>query len=278
MAVGIVQRETLRMKLRRRLAAALLAVLGPMLAAGPAAADFRDIEGTATYGEQSALPREAVLEVQLLALPSGGPLVSEGEGAPSAPAPTPIASVSVRVLGAKPYPFRLAYDEAIIERGRRYALAARITLGDETVFESAQATPVLTGITDDPPQLMLVRPAPEHPVQPGLENTTWTVTEMAAGDLAPQARAEVEFMVDGAARGSGGCNAFESSYRVEPPQGLSFGEVASTLRGCSAGIQQQDRLVFRALGETRSYEISDRGELLLFDAEGAMLLRLRRKR
>ena len=253
------------MKAMRR--AVVLAGLGCGLLAGPAAAGFADLAGTAGYDERTALPPRAVLEVQLLEL-------AQEEGAE----PLPIATVLVRVLGSQPYPFRLTYDEEMVRRDGDYALAARIVLDGETVFRSAEAVPVFTGLGAGPAEIRMVRPAPEFPVQPGLAHTSWVVTGMAAGELSPQGQAEVAFGEENAASGTGGCNAFEGSYRLEPPHGLSFGEIAATLRGCSPGIAQQERLVFRALGETRRYAIDDAGALVLYDENGEMLLRLRRQR
>ena len=245
---------------------AVAAGLGLALLAGTAAADFEDLAGTAGYDERTALPPRAMLEVQLLELPQA----EEAE-------PLPIATILVRVLGAQPYPFRLTYDDEMVRREGDYALAARIVLDGETVFRSEQAVPVFTGIGAGPAEIRMVRPGPEHPVQPGLEHTSWVVTEMAAGDLAPAGQAEVAFGEDSAASGTGGCNSFEASYRIEPPHDLSFGDIAATLRGCSADIAQQERLVFRALRDTRRYR-AEEGTLVLYDGEGEMLLRLSRRR
>ena len=240
--------------------------LAGALAAGPALADFREIAGTAGYGEKTELPRNAVLEVQLLAV--------GGEGS----APAPIASVSVRILGAEPYPFRLTYDDAMVEEGQDYALAARISVDGETVFKSAEAVPAFPDWTDDAPHVRMIRPEPERAAPPGLEHTSWTVADMAAGDIAPASRAEIAFREAGKAGGSGGCNSFRTSYRLDPPANLSFGEIESTLRGCSAGLAQQERLVFRALSDTRQYQIAEGGDLVLMAEDGAMLLRLERSR
>ena len=239
--------------------------LAAAITAGPALAEFRQVEGTAGFDEQTALPPEAVLEVQLLEL-----------GQEDAPAP--IASISIRALGAQPYPFRLTYDDAMVRNGGEYALAARIAIDGETVFKSTEAVPAFVAWDNDAPHIRMVRPEPERPVQPGLAQTSWSVSEMAAGDLAPASRAQIAFRENGKAGGSGGCNSFTTSYRIDPPAELSFGEIEATLRGCSADLAQQERLVFRALQDTRQYRIDGNGELVLMAEDGAMLLRLERAR
>ena len=246
--------------------AAVLAAVGIGVLAGPAAAGFADLAGTAGYDERTALPPRAVLEVQLLELGE------EGEEA------RPIATGLVRVLGAQPYPFRLSYDEEMVRREDDYALAARIVLDGETVFQSDRAVRVFTGIGAGPAEIRMTRPPPEFELQPSLEHTGWVVAELAAGPLAPATQGELAFGDDNAASGTGGCNAFESSYRIEPPHMLSFGEIAATLRGCSSVTAQQERLIFRALRNTRRYEINDASELVLYDEDGEMLLRLDRRR
>lgn len=253
------------MRVMRR--AVLLTGMALGLVAGPAAGGFADLAGTAGYDERTALPPRAVIEVQLLEL-------GEEEGA----TPLPIATVMVRVLGAQPYPFRLTYDEEMVRREGDYALAARIVLDGETVFRSEQALPVFTGLGAGPAEIRMTRPPPEFALQPDLEHTGWVVAELADDAPATAAQGEVAFGEDNAASGTGGCNAFEASYRLEPPHTLSFGELEATLRGCSPGIAQQERLIFRALRETRRYEITEPGDLVLYDADGEMLMRLDRRR
>ena len=252
------------MRMMRRIA--VLAGVGIGLLAGQAAAGFADLAGTAGYDERTALPERAMLEVQLLDLGEDGA------------EPLPIATVLVRVLGAQPYPFRLTYDEEMVSRDGDYALAARIVLDGETVFQSARAVPVFRGIGAGPAEIRMQRPPPEFETQPNLEHTGWVVAELAAGDLVPATQGELAFGEDNAASGTGGCNAFEASYRLEPPHDLSFGQIEATLRGCSSDTAQQERLIFRALRDTRRYEITDHSDLVLYDEDGEMLLRLARRR
>lgn len=243
------------------MAAALVA------AALPAAAEIRDIEGTATYDERTALPAEAVLEVQLLELPGGEA------------AAVPISQISIRTIGSTPFPFRLAFDDAMIDRRHTYALASRIRLGEETLFRTAEAVPMFAAAAvAGPPVIRMVRAEPPgEEAAPGLADSTWLVTELPGGELVAAAQAELRFGEENEFWGTGGCNDFQSSYRLDPPKGVSFGKLSVTLRGCSGEVAQQERLVMRAVADTRSYEIDGEGLLVLQNAEEVPVLTLKRR-
>lgn len=241
---------------------AILYLAAAIAAAAPAMAEIRDIQGEATYDERLALPAEAVLEVQLLEF---------GEAAT-----VPIASITVRILGNKPYPFRLAFDDAMIDGSKSYALASRIRLGEETLFRTAQGVPMFSSAAvSGPPVVRMVRAEPEGGEPgPGLANSLWRVVDLPGGELAGEARADIRFGEENLMSGTGGCNDFQSSYRLDPPDGVSFGKLSLTLRGCSGPVAQQERLVVRALSRTAKYRVEGDGTLVLMDAEGTELLRL----
>ena len=249
-----------------RLSPSLPLLLLALLLAQPALAEFRDIEGKASYSDRSALPPDSVLEVQLL------------EIAGEETAPLPIASINIRTRGASPFPFRLVYDDGIIDRTRRYALAARIHKDGETLYQNANATPMFTGIDAGPPLILMVRAEPPGgPPQPSLELTEWILSELVDGDVVNASPARLRFGEDSKLSGHGGCNDFTSDFRVEPPKGLSIGKIAATLRGCSADTAQQERLVFRAIEKVRNYQIEG-GDLILMDEADAPLLRFQQSR
>lgn len=231
-------------------------ILGAILAiliAFPAAADLKEVNGTATFGEREVLTPDAVMEVQMLELGTG--------------APEPIASIRIRLAGAKPWPFSLLYDTAMIRQGYSYAIAARISDEGEVKFDTERAIPFATGPGNPaPPQIILTRAEPEDGWdQPPLVRTAWKVISLGPDQpLATAANALLEFD-ETEARGTGGCNDFTTTFRVEPPKGLNFGELGRTLRGCTPATAQQERLVFRALGRTRSYHLLDDGNLILFN-------------
>ncbi len=115
----------------------LLAACGPI---GPAAtkpagpsADAPVVTGTVTYLMRSALPPSAVIEVVLQD-------VSKTD--------VPAEVISTRTIEAKgrqvPIPYVLPYDTAKIDPAHRYVVRATIKDGDQLLFTSAQAYPVIT--------------------------------------------------------------------------------------------------------------------------------------
>jgi len=87
-------------------------------ASNDAKAEFRTLEGTASYRERIGLRPGAILEVELRD-------VSRAD----ARAPL-LASIAVRPTGQVPIPFRLLYDSALIDERMTYAVSAKLKLGD----------------------------------------------------------------------------------------------------------------------------------------------------
>jgi len=105
-----------------------------------------------------------------------------------------------------------------------------------------------------------------------LENTYWKLVQL---DGAPvevfERQREAHLILQPAQRritGSGGCNRFQGSYRLEANK-LSFGQVAATLMACTHGMEQE-RKFLDALARVGRWAVT--GERLeLFDASGAPL-------
>lgn len=91
------------------------------------------VSGTVTYLQRSALPPQALIEVQLVD-------VSRAD----APA-TVVASTTIEAAGRQvPFPFELAYDPAQIEERNTYAVQARITVDGQLRFISTTRYEVIT--------------------------------------------------------------------------------------------------------------------------------------
>ena len=118
--------------MRFRLLAKCLAVGAAMLAAPLGALADVAVTGTAHYPEAVALPPEAVFEAVLADMGEAG--VPEVEiGRTVLPAP-----------GASAIAFRIPYDPATIDGGHRYAVTARVVVGEEALLTSDAGRPVLT--------------------------------------------------------------------------------------------------------------------------------------
>jgi para-nitrobenzyl esterase len=119
-------------------ASAAAAISDPAAARGP-------LTGTATFRERIALPPEAVLEVLL-----------EDVSKADAPAER-IGRALIEGPGNPPIPFEIPYDPSRIVPGHRYAVRARLTVGDKTWFATDRGTPVLAGGSGNDVAILLKR-------------------------------------------------------------------------------------------------------------------------
>ncbi|MBZ9761166.1 YbaY family lipoprotein [Mesorhizobium sp. CA8] len=81
----------------------------------------RTIAGEVTYRERIALPPDAVLVVELADVSL-------------ADAPTVIARRRIAPTGQVPIKFDIGFDPKAVQKGRTYALQARITVGERLMF------------------------------------------------------------------------------------------------------------------------------------------------
>jgi heat shock protein HslJ len=162
----------------------------------------------------------------------------------------------------------MACDQALMDVESAYLAA----LGDVTDYQVSgeRRGLVLTG-GDVALTFRAEQPAAPLP----LENTTWTLTTVAApGSSAVSstvAGTEVTMTLDGGtANGSGGCNTYHASYDTADAA-LSFGPVASTKKMCEQSVADQEHAFFTGLEATASYTVEGE-QLSLLDADGQLLL------
>lgn len=101
------------------------------------------LEGTATYRERIALPPDAVFEAVLQ-------VESRTEAAADV-----LGSAMVDPAGQPPFRFRITYDKAAIQPGRRYAVRATIKQQERLLFATDRGYPVPEG-SDAPLEILLV--------------------------------------------------------------------------------------------------------------------------
>jgi heat shock protein HslJ len=101
-----------------------------------------------------------------------------------------------------------------------------------------------------------------------LEGVYWRLTEFMGETAEPG----VSLTFDGdRLRGEGPCNRYFGAY-VRENDAIGVGAVAATRRGCpNLGFEQR---YFAMLTEVKDYAI-DHGALVLFDADGAPIMRFR---
>jgi putative lipoprotein len=230
------------------LAAAFLAVA--------AAAHAAEIRGTVTYRERMALPPDARLEVDLLD-------VSKADAAAER-----VTGATYAIRHQVPIGFLLPYDPATIDPAHRYALTARILLGEKPMFRSEGTTPVLTQGAGERVDMLLHRAA-EAAELPG----AWIAEEIAGAPVAAGVTSSLTLAADGKAHGTGGCNNFTGGWKRDGAA-LALGPMGATMMACPAPASDQEAAFFHALDATRGFRIED-GRLVLLDAGGAPLARLR---
>lgn len=101
------------------------------------------LEGTAAYRERIALPPDAVFEAVLQDISRA-----------DAPAKV-LGRANIEPAGQPPFRFEIAYDDAAVQPGRRYAVRATVRRQGRLLFTTDRAYPVLGG-GDAPLRLLLV--------------------------------------------------------------------------------------------------------------------------
>lgn len=112
-------------------------------------------------------------------------------------------------------------------------------------------------------------------VPAALADSTWLVEDIGGVGIAGGARATLSFHTDGRVAGSGGCNRYSGSLLISGEEGISFIDLASTLKACNPVVDAQERRFFEALAGTRSFRMADPDRhLVLLGATGTALMRL----
>ncbi len=115
------------------LVAICLAGCAARMSGGAAANDMNTITGTVSYREKTALPAGAVLSVRL-------ENVSQQDAAAIL-----VSEITFAPQHSVPIPFALKYDPQSIDDRLSYAVRATIRSGDQELFVTDAAIPVLTG-------------------------------------------------------------------------------------------------------------------------------------
>lgn len=112
---------------------------------------------------------------------------------------------------------------------------------------------LLSGCASDPVQLEVGR--------------TYVVEWIGARPLIDRSHLTLTLDDDGRAFGSGGCNHWFASYRLDGDQ-LSFGPLGSTRKLCAEALMEQEQRFFEALGTVQRWDLSPTEQLRLWPAEG----------
>lgn len=236
-------------------AAGIAAAVLPAVSAG---AQSGVVRGHVVYRERMALPPGASVQVKLVD-------VSRAD----APSVT-LAEVTVPAGDGSPIAYSLEYDPARIEDRARYALQARITLGDRLLFISDTVHAFTARETDDL-EIRVVRVGGKD--APASPTGKWLAEELHGGGVVDRAQTVLEIGGDGAVSGSGGCNRFTGQATISG-NAISFSSLASTEMACSPALMDQEQKFHAALGAAAAFRISPlERKLVLFDDAGKTVAR-----
>ncbi|OHV83817.1 YbaY family lipoprotein [Rhizobium sp. LCM 4573] len=232
-----------------------LALLGATIAAAPAMAAIKALEGTVAYRERMALPPGASVEIKLVDVSLA-----------DSPSKT-LAEITFTPEGQVPLPYRLEYDDAEIQPGRSYALQARITLGDRLMFITTTRHAVFTGEAGET-NIMVERvvAAPASPAG------RWLAEDIRGRGVIDNLQTVLEIAEDGKVSGSGGCNRMSGMATIAGDD-IAFGPIASTKMACAPAVMDQETKFFAALSDVRTWRADpSRGKLTLLDKGGDVLV------
>lgn len=216
------------------------------------------VSGTATYRERIAVPPDATLYVEL-------------QDVSLADAPAVSLAAKRFAMTGVPAQFELTFDDSLIKDGHRYVVRATINQGQDLLFTTDTAYPVLTGGAGNSADLTLVQ-AQESVM---LENTKWTAAVLNGAPIETERRPEISFAEGGAFSGSGGCNRFNGQAEISDVS-ISFPDnMAATLMACPPELEEVERQFFTALPSITTYAME--GDALAFlNAEGEPVIKFAR--
>lgn len=231
----------------------------PALADAPYTADVT-LEGNVMYRERMMLPRGSRTVVKLVD-------VSRAD----APSVT-IASAEIADAAASPVPYKLSYDPNLIDKRGRYALQATIYDGDRMLFTTTEHHPAL-GEDGTKTDIFVQRIANEAEADAELTlYGRWLAEDIEGGGVIDRAQTTLEIAQDGAVHGSGGCNRYSGSAKIDGDK-LAFGALASTNMACAEALMNQEGKFHAALAKVASFSIDqEKSKLTLMDADGKALV------
>lgn len=245
-------------------------MLFALFATAPAMAADITFTGLVTYRERMALPSDASLIVNLVALPGQQRVTG--------------AQANLGGKAGSPIQFTLNVRSEALSNGGRFGLVAEIWSQGSVIFRNSE--PVLVNPRERDNNVIEVRftppspPNPPEPLPPSMPNplldTVWTLTSIGGDPALALNTVSFSIAADLRAGGNGGCNNYFTEASVDG-SALSFGPVAGTRMACAPDVMMQETRFFAALAATRGYELVG-NTLKLVDAAGVPLAGLVRAR
>lgn len=236
------------------------------------------IHGDVTYLQRIELPQHAYLIVQLVDVTN-----------PDGPFPV-VAEISQQPDGSVPIEFDLPVDPANINPQHKYALQARIAVGDILWFVSDERKPITPEDKNAHYELVLgmVSQSTTTPktVSTEIAGHEWKVEDMFGTGVIDNSH--LTLSVEDKAEdkkaaglpkyritGSGGCNRYTTSVFIDSDaEAIAFDPPAMTFMACAEAISQQENRFIEMLVKAKAYMFDDLGRLILKDENGNYVARL----
>ncbi|MER8827161.1 YbaY family lipoprotein [Mesorhizobium sp. M0938] len=217
------------------------------------------LKGEVLYRERIALPPNAVLSVQLADVSlADAPAAILGER-------------KVAPAGQVPIKFEISFDPQVIRPNMTYALQARITVDDRLLFISDMRHQV-DPLSDAPQTVMLkMVTSSEKPAATPVFGQSWLVEYIDGIGVIAEPQATFRISEDGKAGGSGPCNVYFATAKVEGSR-IAVSGIGSTFKACAPDVMAEEKALFEALAKAVSYRV-DAGKLTIVDKDGRDILR-----
>lgn len=230
------------------------------------------VTGQLIYRERIALPPNAKVEVLLTDITNGADKEL-------------VLARTQRTLnqGGPPIPFELNVSRVNASAGPLYGVRAFITAPDGKVLFRT-TSPVLVNTrgptAGEVGDILLYMGVPGEPGAAGIPNirgALWTVEAIGSTPTKVEPKPTITFGVDGRAYGTGGCNNFSTTYKLDG-SAITFEPVAANLRACEANVMQRESEFFTVFNNVKRARISESGLLVLETSTGERLYAQRSSR
>lgn len=117
--------------------------------------------------------------------------------------------------------------------------------------------------------------AQSNTLENDLIGSAWLAEDIGGRGVIDDARSTLEFVEAGRVAGAGACNRYMGPLSFDG-DGVTFGNLASTMMACPDALMDQERRLFDALARTDRLELADDGLTLLAFSDGEPVARFSR--
>jgi putative lipoprotein len=108
----------------------------------------------------------------------------------------------------------------------------------------------------------------------GLAGTSWVAKEIGQSVVLDNVQSTMSIDAAGRVTGRGGCNSYSGMASITG-DALRFGPLTSTRMACGPAVDDQERRFFSSLASASRYAFTQEGDLVLYDANGVSVVKLR---